>query len=248
MCLHEDTDITFITHYKGAVNCKKKTTLKELYKMWSGEIKYQGGEKGKMNVRKRWVRLYNEDTQRFEKSKTVDVIDSGIKEVFQITDSFGNTISASKDYDFLTVNGWKKLKDLIVGDFLIRDDVGESFGGNIPPERGLDKAIRNKMRTKAKNCVKCGSKDTLEVDHIIPVKDRPDLAKVESNLQILCKSCHKEKTSKERKPQTNLLPKAVEIVDIVNIGEAQTYNLSIERICNFLGNGFVVNNSWNEED
>lgn len=33
-----------------------------------------------------------------------------------------------------------------------------------------------------------------EVDHIIPIKDRPDLRLDMDNLQSLCKSCHQVKT------------------------------------------------------
>lgn len=36
-----------------------------------------------------------------------------------------------------------------------------------------------------------------EVDHIIPIKARPDLAFVFDNTQSLCKSCHGKKTFKE---------------------------------------------------
>jgi len=43
-------------------------------------------------------------------------------------------------------------------------------------------------------CVECGERRRLEVDHIEPVRDRPDLAYVLSNLQTLCGSCHSRKT------------------------------------------------------
>ena len=43
-------------------------------------------------------------------------------------------------------------------------------------------------------CVKCGSRGRLEVDHIKPVRDRPDLAYDPANLQTLCPRCHTAKT------------------------------------------------------
>ena len=43
-------------------------------------------------------------------------------------------------------------------------------------------------------CVQCGVRRGLECDHIEPVRDRPDLAYVLSNLQILCGRCHARKT------------------------------------------------------
>jgi len=43
-------------------------------------------------------------------------------------------------------------------------------------------------------CVQCGTPMRLEVDHILPVRDRPDLSYSLSNLQCLCGSCHARKT------------------------------------------------------
>ncbi|MEC3861191.1 HNH endonuclease signature motif containing protein [Mesobacterium sp. TK19101] len=63
-------------------------------------------------------------------------------------------------------------------------------------------------------CVKCGTRRRLECDHILPVRDRPDLAYALSNLQILCGRCHARKTrievghaplSKPRQEWRNLL-------------------------------------------
>ncbi|WP_240722503.1 HNH endonuclease [Poseidonocella sp. HB161398] len=46
-------------------------------------------------------------------------------------------------------------------------------------------------------CVKCGARGRLEVDHIQPVKARPDLAYEPGNLQSLCPRCHGAKTRLE---------------------------------------------------
>ena len=43
-------------------------------------------------------------------------------------------------------------------------------------------------------CVQCGARKRLECDHVLPVRDRPDLAYSLSNLQILCGRCHARKT------------------------------------------------------
>ena len=43
-------------------------------------------------------------------------------------------------------------------------------------------------------CVQCGERRGLEIDHIEPVRDRPDLAFTLSNLQTLCGRCHARKT------------------------------------------------------
>lgn len=38
-----------------------------------------------------------------------------------------------------------------------------------------------------------------EVDHIIPISERPDLRLVAGNLQALCRSCHRHKTAAEQR-------------------------------------------------
>ncbi|SNT37570.1 HNH endonuclease [Tropicimonas sediminicola] len=43
-------------------------------------------------------------------------------------------------------------------------------------------------------CVRCGERRRLEVDHIEPVRTRPDLAFDLGNLQVLCGRCHARKT------------------------------------------------------
>jgi 5-methylcytosine-specific restriction enzyme A len=43
-------------------------------------------------------------------------------------------------------------------------------------------------------CVQCGERRRLEIDHIEAVRHRPDLAYSLSNLQTLCGRCHARKT------------------------------------------------------
>lgn len=43
-------------------------------------------------------------------------------------------------------------------------------------------------------CVRCGARSRLEVDHIKPVRDAPELAFDLRNLQTLCGGCHAKKT------------------------------------------------------
>ena len=43
-------------------------------------------------------------------------------------------------------------------------------------------------------CRQCPERRRLEIDHILPVRDRPDLAWEIDNLQCLCGRCHARKT------------------------------------------------------
>lgn len=52
-------------------------------------------------------------------------------------------------------------------------------------------------------CVQCGSRYRIQVDHIRPVRSAPELSFDLDNLQCLCARCHSRKTADEvgiRKP------------------------------------------------
>lgn len=50
------------------------------------------------------------------------------------------------------------------------------------------------LRRDGWQCVKCGARGRLEVDHVRPVRDHPDGAFDMANLQTLCPPCHTQKT------------------------------------------------------
>ena len=61
-------------------------------------------------------------------------------------------------------------------------------------ESTVSDKLRNKILRKYPSCLACGSKEKLEIDHIKP---RIEGGKtVESNLQVLCRSCNKKKNKK----------------------------------------------------
>lgn len=52
------------------------------------------------------------------------------------------------------------------------------------------KRLSRRLRKLSPFCEFCGATDTLSVDHIIPVSQRPDLEYVIDNCRILCRSCN----------------------------------------------------------
>ena len=184
----------------------------------------------------------------------MNVIDSGMKDVYEVTDSFGNSIKATEDHQFLTDKGWKKVKELTIDELLIRSDVGKTFSEKSKCCNNSDDVIiRRDFRKSFKDedtCDCCGetfNKSDLIADHIVAVSHGGE--HTFDNMQKLCKQCNNVKSNEERSEQNNttLLPKYVNIVSIVLVGEEQCYDISVDNIHNFLGNGFVVHNCWNEE-
>ena len=56
--------------------------------------------------------------------------------------------------------------------------------------------LRRKALSRNDRCLRCGSRDHLTVDHVIPAVIRPDKIDSESNLQTLCWSCNSWKHMK----------------------------------------------------
>ena len=68
-----------------------------------------------------------------------------------------------------------------------------------PRDSGKWRALRARMRRTATHCAICGTlldhtnprgKRYPQVDHIVPLDTRPDLAFVPSNLRVLCAGCN----------------------------------------------------------
>ena len=62
--------------------------------------------------------------------------------------------------------------------------------------------LSHKFRSENRWCIKCLNNGrytpTDDVDHIRPIKQFPNLAFSEDNLQPLCKKCHVDKTKRDR--------------------------------------------------
>jgi thymidylate synthase ThyX/5-methylcytosine-specific restriction endonuclease McrA len=86
-------------------------------------------------------------------------------------------------------------------------------------------------------------KNNSEVDHILPVYLYPNLAFEESNLQVLSKDAHREKSKKESL-ESKYTTKHSKIKSITYVGERQTYDLEVDHDShNYIGNGIVTHNS-----
>jgi hypothetical protein len=83
------------------------------------------------------------------------------------------------------------LEVLVESGFLLPDD-----GENAPTEkwasRYISDAVRQAVMERAGNkCQACGTKDALELDHILPISQGG--TGEESNLQVLCRPCNRKK-------------------------------------------------------
>ena len=89
------------------------------------------------------------------------------------------------------------------------------------------------------HCVECGSRENLEFDHLHPHfkqeklslslnRNKEFIAKEAPKCQVLCRSCHMEKTKRQRELSwrlfTSLTP---ELMDAIMDGELSVYDLEI---------------------
>ncbi len=65
---------------------------------------------------------------KFEFTEASDFIDDGIKPVFKVTTRLGRTIETTITHPFLTINGWRKLQELEVGNKIAVPRIINIFG------------------------------------------------------------------------------------------------------------------------
>ena len=85
-----------------------------------------------------------------------------------------------------------------------------TYRADTPEQREADRLrstarwqkARAKVLKQDPMCRPCASigreRAATQVDHLVPVVTRPDLAFVEANLQPICDACHRRKSAKER--------------------------------------------------
>jgi len=102
-------------------------------------------------------------------------------------------------------------------------------------------------------CQMCGKRGgKLHAHHIKPVVEHPELAYDFNNLITLCEECHKKLhkqlgTYKRPKPPKKFGAKPVKVKKILFVGTEDTYDIVVEEpYHNFVGNGIITHNSFNE--
>lgn len=212
-------------------------------------------------VRRNHVRCYDEETLLAQRARVVDVIESGVKPLIKVTTASGKVLRCTIDHAVLTPEGWCKAGELAVGDAVMAAGTAPRPSQEpIPPSlrRGIGvwtSMQRQRLIKEADTCHLCGQdfpRDQLALDHVIPVAGDLTRALDEKNLAPACEPCHTVKSAGEQAlaQRGGGIARAVPdlIAAIEDDGEEMTYDLSVEGPWhNFLANGIVVHNSYNEE-
>ncbi len=86
------------------------TTIEEIYQRKSAKI------------------LTLKEDYKFKQTEASDFIDDGIKPVFQVTTKLGRQIETTITHPYLTIDGWRKLEELKVGDKVAVPRILNVFG------------------------------------------------------------------------------------------------------------------------
>nr|WP_279591864.1 FAD-dependent thymidylate synthase [Streptomyces sp. 846.5] len=213
------------------------------------------------SVRRNHVRCYDERTLLAGRAQIIDVMESGVKELLRLTTASGKSVRCSKDHAILTPEGWRKAGELAVGEsVMIGGTAPRPSVALVPPSlrRGISvwtSMQRNRLIDEIDVCYLCSrtfDRGALELDHVIPVAMDVSKALDESNLAPACEPCHAEKSAAEQALAQRggkvALAKPDLLVAVHSEGQEMTYDLAVEGPWhNFLANGVVVHNSYNEE-
>lgn len=202
------------------------------------------------------LRCLDENTNTLSHTNITDIWEVGIKDTYTLT-AGDLSITATDDHLILTNKGWKELKDIQVGsDSIIHLAMGKLNLAN--PLRlkkikhrwvsKFNAEILPKISEQQNNlCHTCKQHKKLEIHHIVPVHENPDLAFEESNVIAVCNHCHKHIHHKKQGWQTGnpLVGKPILVDSIKYTGKQTVYDLSVSsEQHNFVANGIVIHNCF----
>lgn len=264
-CLTADTVLTFDlpSGSKGS-KCKAyPMTLGDFWDKWengsSPHATRWGGVrrydmKGRLN--KMRLRSVDESTMEVTHTTITDCWKVGVKPVYKIT-AGDFSVTCTADHLILTDSGWKELQDIAAGRDKVYCNTRKKYTEpRFDPYKKINGEWVSRWNAEVKpevserqgfRCADCGAEDKpLEIHHVIPKHENPDLAFDIDNVVALCNECHKIRHSRQGwqgASQCNLM--AVVVDSIEYIGEEEVFDISVSSdYHNFLANGITVHNCF----
>lgn len=258
-CVAGETRVPVGTEKNG-----KTKAIKDIYRDWHEGVPDSLGRNRRLpSCRNLATRTINLDTGLVEATRMVDVYQSGVKPLIWIKWENGTGLRCTRDHQIWTPDGWVKAGDLVVGDRVGRKGLvaygtaPKVYSKKLREGIGIWTSQQRHMIQEVDTCHRCGgifSKNELQLDHVIPVCESLKLALDEDNLAPICIPCHdvksREETSRnyENRRQRADGVRFEKVTAIQESYEEMTYDLEMPGpYHNFIANGLVVHNSYNEE-
>lgn len=281
-CISGETILYLCSGGGGSPFSKSERSIEELYnrvyKKSKGKNRFY--KEGEIYKNKRfknkdflfWVRYYDKKDNVIKYGKMRDIIFNGKQKTWIVLLKNNKKIRITKKHRLLTVNGYKKLYELKIGDEilcngdLIKNKIvrytGEGSGGWQKDKKNLIKLknghfAKDRRTIKFKNakkiannrsnvCEECKEEHTrYEYHHL----DGNHLNNAVKNIIKVCSGCHKKLDYKigRRNKDKNLHRKyeveTSKIVSIEYFGEENVYDVVMDHPHNFIANGIVSHNS-----
>lgn len=264
-CLTADTVLTFDlpSGSRGSKHRSYQITLGDFWDKWengsSPHATRWGGVrrydmKGRLN--KMRLRSVDESTMEVTHTTITDCWKVGVKPVYKIT-AGDFSVTCTADHLILTDSGWKELQDIAVGRDKVYCNTRKKYTEpRFDPYKKINGEWVSTWNSKVKpevserqgfRCADCGAENMpLEIHHVIPRHENPDLAFDIDNVVALCNECHKIRHTRQGwqgTSQCNVTP--VEVDSIEYIGKEEVFDISVSsEYHNFLANGITVHNCF----
>lgn len=202
------------------------------------------------------IRQLNEDTGLIQTATVKDVIISGKKEVYEVI-AGDYSVAGSLDHKILTEHGWKPIKDIGPGEYIVIQRFGKQATDYVDPLRykkigtqwtaSWNNEQKKRLIQNDPLCRRCRKSLGIHIHHIVPVHVDASRAFDDTNTTLLCKPCHKVFHNKQGwQGGTYLYGSMVRVEAIEYRGIEQTYDLEIAgEFPNFVANSIIVHNSRN---
>ncbi len=238
----------------------RRRPIAEIFRNWHEGVPDSMGRKRLLaSCRHLSTRVLNEETQIFEIGRMRDVFRSGTKEIHELRTESA-VLRCSADHRTLTLDGWARAGDVRNGDFVAVCGVRTTrTPEQIPPSlrRGIGvwTSMQRHILRPVDRCHICSKRfprEELVLDHVIPVAADLKRALDVGNLAAACRPCHRTKTNSEQKlacrDNKTAGSKFVRVLgNPRRVAEEVTYDIEMEGPHhNFVSDGVVVHNSYNE--
>jgi thymidylate synthase (FAD) len=190
------------------------------------------------SVRRNHARSVDEGTLLASRAGIADVVETGVKALTMITTVTGKSLSCAADQGIFTPDGFRLVRELVVGDQLM-----VSAKTVLPSERLIPPPLRagigvwtsmqrNRLiseRDTCHICLRIFAREDLVLDHVVPVVI--DLLKAldRTNLKPACEPCHRLKSNDEQSLAKRNGSSSVAKPDVISSlsenGEGMTFGL-----------------------
>lgn len=208
-------------------------------------------------LKKMRIRMLDEDTNKVCSTHVTDIWKVGEKETFRLK-AGGREVCATADHKILTEHGWRELQDIKVGDKVMASKKGVEERSDPLAHKKINgqwvskwnkQVIQEVSDRQGGVCEVCTEAKTLEIHHLKPVHQYPELAFDITNVVAVCSGCHRShyhaKQGWQKDVGQGLIGALVEVEEIVANGVEEVYDLSVESdFHNFFADGIVVHNCF----